>query len=188
MRDLDGLGTGWYPYGLPDPYNISPHAQCSFGGGILTAVGATAASTAWAVANQAIFVPFTITVARTYQVVLWMNGATVAGTNHIDIGVYSATGAKQFTIGSTVQTGVSTTQQVTLGAAQTLQPGTYFLATCMDTNTDTLFMSSPFNQGMRAVGMRRLTTFFPLGADASAWVGSNSGVVPTSWLSELVNI
>jgi hypothetical protein len=188
MRDCDGIGTGFFPYGLPDPFNISPHAQCALGGGILTAVGATATSTAWAVANQAIFVPFTIGIARTYQVALWMNGATVAGTNHIDVGVYTAAGAKVFTLGSTVQTGTSVVQQVTLGAAQTLQPGTYFLATCMDTNTDTLFCSSPFNQGMRAVGMRRLTTFFPLGADASAWVGSNSGIVPTSWFSELANI
>lgn len=133
------------------------------------------ASAAWPTANLAMFTPFRLREAYTVTALRWANGSTVAGTNHIDAGIYNAAGARLASIGSTVQTGTSVVQSANLGTPLVLPPGMYYLAIALDNNADHLFRSAPgtlFLQTM--LGCAQMASAFPLPSTATLATVANA--------------
>lgn len=177
------------PVGTDEPFVI--HSMASedirgFGGVAEANGGGGVSSGVVFIANEAMFYPFTIDEPRTYAVVIWANGAVVSG--NVDAGVYDADGQKKFTTGSTAQSGTTTTQIVTLGSTQTLQPGRYYLAIVMDNTTGQFVLVNPGTINTRGAGARSRTNSFPLPTDVGNWVGESNGRIPLFGISELATL
>lgn len=139
----------------------------------------------WPVANQAIFVPFTVQDRSvTVYKMGWGNGSPVAG--NIDVGIYDFAGTRLVSIGSTAQTGALVTQIVDT-VDTVLVPGHYFLAMAKDTvGTGIVQKNSTTAILANASGVQKMETAFPLPATATfanptaAYVpGITAYVVPT---------
>jgi len=119
------------------PPTIIAHGPYSLGYPIVSA-GITSAgpgtSTAWPVANKAIFVPFWLPTTFYLASMFVMNGTVVSG--NIDLGVFSVDGEKIVSKGATAQAGTSTLQILTMTA--TLGPGMYYMAVSADNTTATV--------------------------------------------------
>lgn len=122
-------------------------------------------STAWTSANLAIYIPFTIAHPFTPSKMWWINGVTV-GTNNVDVGIYDSQGNQLFHSGSTLTSGVSVSQSVSVSSL-TLQRGTYYFAMAMDGTTDVLAQISIGAVFSRAFGVLQQATAFPLPATAT---------------------
>jgi hypothetical protein len=91
------------------------------------------ASITW-VANQAIYMPVSIPWPYPVARIFWVNGATVA--NNADFAIYTPSGARIFSAGSTVTAGASAPQFVTPGTPFLLDAGDYYFAwNCSGTTT-----------------------------------------------------
>lgn len=136
-------------------------AGASVGGG---SVNAMSAAVAWGAANLALFAPFVLGAPFTVQKMWWVNGATV-GTNHVDVGIYDSQGNQILHSGSTLTSGVSVLQSVSV-TATTLNPGLYYAAMAMDGTTDRVRVFTASLQLLRAGGLLQMSTAFPLPAPA----------------------
>lgn len=134
---------------------------------IQTFVRKTAAttSTAWGVANRAIYIPFVVeeTVVA-YQMAV-ENGATLNG--NLDVGIYDINGVQLVASGSTAQTGTSVIQKFDI-ANTTLTPGYYYMAMSTNSTTATYIGNGATNaEYYRSLGVREQLTAFALPATAT---------------------
>lgn len=143
------------------PNVIFPEDDQSVGIGVSTSPPASAVFIA---ANRAVFVPFFLYTPQIVYRMLVPNGLTVSG--NIDVGVYSWDGTRLVSSGSTVQTGVSTTQEFTLTATQ-LDIGLYYMAVAMDNVVGTIFRKNISGNVCRGMGLAQMATAFPLPAVAT---------------------
>lgn len=118
-------------------------------------------STAWPLANLALFVPFEIYRWWTLQNFLAVNGATVSG--NVDVGVYDDDGERLVSMGSTAQSGTSAEQLFNL-ADYPLSPTTpnCYLAMSMDNTTGTVQAWTPTAPFAACLGVLEMTSAFPL--------------------------
>jgi hypothetical protein len=91
----------------------------------LLAVAGAPASNNWPTANLAIYIPLSLPWSYTVNRVFWINGATVGG--NCSVAVLDSAGVRLATSGSTVTSGASTIQYVTLGSPLVMSAGRYFL-------------------------------------------------------------
>lgn len=110
---------------------------------------AAAVSVAWATANQARYVPFTITTPFLAAKLLAFNGATAGGNT--DMGIYTAAGTEVVGIAAAAQSGLNTWQSFDITDTM-LMPGLYYLGLLNTTTTGTYFSWGNL-QGARAAGM-----------------------------------
>ena len=110
----------------------------------------TPASQTW-VANLAVFVPFGISYPFLVREVVWYNGSV--GAANIDVGVYDPLGNRQFSLGSTAQSGTSVPQQSSGMTDITLAPGDYYLAFSCSGTTNTVFGWAPTAPLAAALGV-----------------------------------
>lgn len=105
-------------------------------------------STAWPANNRAyyipIYVPFRFTVAR----FMVANGTIVSGT--LDAGLYSESGTRLISTGSTSQTGTNVVQYISV-TSQSFAPGAYYLALVSST-TGSRFMRTTVNSAWSLQG------------------------------------
>lgn len=171
---------------------ISPWSGCSLGGSAGGTLG-TIASGAYPAANRGLFIPFRITTPYLVKRAWTYNGTTMAGTNTVDIGVYTAgvTPTRLFSSGPITITGTSVIQSYDLtGVAELLrwlQPGLYYLAISLSSASDHLFrvaLAALFMAGFGCAQQASIGTLpatATLAAVASAYVPmfgiSNRGFV-----------
>lgn len=142
---------------------------------------AIGASNAWVTANLAVYIPLVIEETITVVKMSIRNGATMAGTNHCDVGIYdSSANGKPFrrlvSSGSTVNTGVSTIQ--TLDIIDTvLTPGLYYLALALDNNSDHIWGRSNGVSEASGAPMFSQSSAFALPATATP-VQTTVGLMP----------
>lgn len=99
------------------------------------AVATTSVSTA-ATANRALYVPFTVPSTIIAQNCFFYCGATSANTNHWDFGIYTDSGVRLTSLGSTAQSGSTQVLNTAALTATELAPGQYYMALALD-STDT---------------------------------------------------
>lgn len=144
---------------------------------LVTGTNNFAATNAWTSANLALFVPWKLGSIYIVNKMFWGNGATV-GTNHVDVGIYDIQGNQLVHSGSTLTSGVSVVQSVSL-TATTLYPGLYYIAMAMDGTTDTIQSNTANSVAhLRAMGILMQTTAFPLPATATLVGNTVSSKVP----------
>lgn len=151
----------------------------------LMALGVAApASAVWPTANLAIYIPFVLAAPYPVKQVWWLNGATVTGNT--DVGVYTPGGARLLSSGSTVGSGVSALQSVTLGTPVLLMPGAYYLGmSCsLGTNTIQRFSLGIADDG-KMMGLAEQTTALPL-PDPATFATYTRTYVPICGISHAV--
>lgn len=92
----------------------------------------TGTSLTW-VANQALYIPFSIPWTFPVRRVFWANGSSITTTNR-DFGIYTASGTKIYSTGSTAASGTSVLQYVS-ATEFLLSPGRYYMAITTDSAT-----------------------------------------------------
>lgn len=125
--------------GYPANITITPFSDEALGG-YWSGVGVkqdSGASAQWGqAADSAYFCPFVVSVPLIAVKMFCLNGATAAG--NIDMGIYTAAGARLVSKGATAQSGTTTTQ--TLDITDTLLgPGQYYMAFGSSASTTTLY-------------------------------------------------
>lgn len=100
---------------------------CRYGTGVEVTLGLAPAmnTLTWPTANKAIYMPFAIPFSFPVRRVFWHN-ATTTSTN-FDFGIYSYSGTKLYSTGSTAASGSNVLQFVS-PTAFVLSPGRYFMA------------------------------------------------------------
>jgi hypothetical protein len=86
-------------------------------------------------ANRALYFPVTLAEPYVLRRFWWVNGATVNG--NVDVGLYTASGLRIASCGSTAMSGASALQSVVLGSPVHLPPGSYYLAWAPSSGTAT---------------------------------------------------
>lgn len=131
------------------PLFISSYsARYGIGGNLRTITSQVLGALTWT-ANMASFMPVTIPWPYPISRVWWINGSVNTTTN-VDFGIYSPSGAKIYSTGSTAMGTISSVQYVTPATPFILPDGKYYFAWVCD-NTTT-----------RAYGPAVNTTSFPL--------------------------
>lgn len=122
------------------------------------------ASTNWT-ANAAIyipmFLPFPYVVRRVFH------GVGSAASGHSDIGIYTKSGTRLFSIGSFNNAGASSLQHNTVSPEYLLQPGRYWFAYSNDGTTNQVFGVATQSNPGRMAGLRQESSAFPLPATAT---------------------
>jgi len=98
------------------------------------AAGVALASATWPVANTAFYMPLIVPWPYPVRRMFWLNGSSVTSTN-MDVGIYTDSGTRLFSSGSTAESGASLLQYVTLGTELILTPGRYYLALACSSTT-----------------------------------------------------
>lgn len=140
-------------------WNTSVYNQAPLTIGVPTSTQITSS------ANLAIYFPVIIEAPFLVKKMWTHNGGTVSG--NIDMGIYTAGGAKLYSTGSTAQSGTSAVQSVTLGTPLFLVPDLYYLAIAAD-NTTAQIMGTPHSaEDLRRMGLFTQATAFPLPTTAT---------------------
>jgi hypothetical protein len=128
---------------------ISPFCQQALGERTMRTFGSTisAASGTWT-ANLAVFIPFGIVKPFLVREVWWANGSTAG--NNIDVGIYSTTGTRLASLGSTAQGSASAINTSTTWTDYTLAPGDYYMAFACDGTTNDVSFWVPGNAASAA--------------------------------------
>lgn len=165
------MSTFAKPKFLPDGQvvlsTLGPHSIGAFpiGGGIITA------GTAWAVANQALYIPFRIASPFTFNSIA---AVVSTATGNIDMGVYAADGTKIVSTGSVVTS--PNVQQVSV-ASTTIGPGLFYFGVSMSSISGGLmgyvFTATGKAGLLRALGISQQATALPL--PATATFAANTG-------------
>lgn len=131
-------------------------------------------ATAYPSANLAQYVPFLVGYPITIQKMFWENGATV-GNNNVDVGIYDSQGNQLTHSGSTLTSGATSTQSVSVGPV-TLEQGLYYMAMAVDGTTDTfLSLSSTIaSPQMRSFGIYQQASAFALPSTATFAVNTQN--------------
>lgn len=119
----------------------------------------TSGAATFPAANDALFLPFTITRSALVNRLFSMNGNVVSG--NIDMGIYTLDGTRIVSKGSTAQAGVTAMQLFSISPTL-LSPGQYYLAVALDNNTGTLRRFNITVIREQHFGMLKATSSFPL--------------------------
>lgn len=139
------------------PLNIASGAYVLGMGAALYSSGA-----AWPAANRAIFAPIILNDTITITTAGWLNGATVSGTGHVDVGVYDKGLNKIVTTGSTTQGSAAAFQSAGLSST-TLNPDLYWLAMACDNTTSSFQAATALSTGLlRTCGVQQMSSAFVL--------------------------
>lgn len=124
-----------------------------------------AASAAWPSANLAIYVPFVLRRQITVTQLFWYNGATASG--NVDIGIYSADGARIVSSGSTGQGTINVLQAVDITDTP-IGPGLFRMALAVDNGTATMFsVATSLIALLSSCGVTQQATAFALPASSA---------------------
>jgi hypothetical protein len=124
------------------------------------------ATLAYPATNLAIYVPFFLTVPTIFQLAGWHNGSAISG--NVDVGLYGAKGVRIASIGSTAQSGTTTSQQAALASPVQLGAGLYFMAMACDNTTAQFFAMGFGGLGFcQGSGIFQQASAFPLPAQAT---------------------
>ena len=126
---------------------------------------ADGASAVWPAANDALFIPFSLSEPVLVKRLGWTNGATVAG--NVDCGIYDTAGVRLLSTGTTAQSGTSAIQSVDVTDTQ-LGPGLFYMALASDSATATFnrYIASDV-MFVKFTGMAKQATAFVLPATAT---------------------
>lgn len=131
-------------------------------------------STVWPAANRAVYIPFSLAYSYTVRRVFWSNGAVVSG--NVDAGVYSRTGTRLASCGSTAQAGTTDIQySASLASPLTLAAGDYFFGLAYSSATATCLSSTQVTAANgRGMGLYQQAAAFALPATATfaAWAST----------------
>jgi hypothetical protein len=165
---------------FPDPaITISTNSIHSINAFGLLA-GAPGASTAWPVANTALFIPFRIARSIKFSLLFTYNGSTVSG--NVDVGVYSADGTRIVSAGSTAHATTSGIQKFTVASTQ-IDSGLFYFGVALDNTTGTFTQVTVSQVPMlNFFGVAQMASAFPLPATAT-FASNTSTAVPTMGLS-----
>lgn len=149
-----------------DPLVISAGVLASLGAAFNASGFALGETTVQASnANAATYVPFKIVGQVTFQTIFVINGATLAGS--LDMGIYDAGGVRLFSVGGTVQSGTSLTQEVPISPPLTLGPGLYYLAFVATTGSATYQYWTPTISLLPGLGVFQQANAYPLPSNAT---------------------
>lgn len=175
------MGAWPSPLALPESaVNISVYSPNSLGH---TLTGfSNEASRAWGAVNEALFIPFRISV-PIIATKLWVINGTIANGN-IDMGIYSWDGTRLVSIGTTVQTGTSVRQVFNI-ADTLIGPGLFYLGLALSSASGTVLTRTYNDQLGKAMGCAMQASAFALPATATfdTWVPSLNGRVPICGLT-----
>lgn len=133
------------------------------------------ASATWPANNQAIFIPFVLSMPELIVKLFVMNGATASG--NIDMGIYDDAGTRIVSIGTTAQTGTSAIQAFDITDTQ-VGPGRFYLALALSSTVGTVFrLTSATANYASMMGAAEQATAFALPATAT-FVAPTSSYVP----------
>lgn len=138
----------------------------------------TGASTQNPVVNVATFMPVSLERETVVSRLGWYNGAAVVG--NVDCGVYSWSGSRLVSTGSTAQSGVSAPQEVDV-ANVVLPPGDYRLALAHN-SSGAVFREAAAAVTAIASGVTIQTSAFPLPATAT-FVAPSTAFWPMCWIN-----
>jgi hypothetical protein len=113
------------------------------------------ASISWAVANLSVFIPIYLPWDYPVARVFWVNGSTVAG--NANFGIFTPTGKRIYSTGSTAASGGSALQFVT-PTPFTLSAGPYYFAYANDGTTNRSFGSGITTVRLNAAGVLNQTS------------------------------
>jgi len=150
-------------------YGIGSELRIAMGGG-------TPGALTWT-ANQAVYMPVSIPWPYLVARVFWVNGSTITSTS-ADFGIYTASGAKIYSTGSTAMAGASSIQYVTPGTPFILDAGSYFFAWACNNTTNRahgLAIATPATAAL--CGCLSQTSAFALPATATFATFGAPGVV-----------
>ena len=119
---------------------------------------------AYPTANVAQFYPIIVRAPFTARSFTWRNGAAVSG--NVDMGIYTSTGTRLVSTGSTAQSGTSVLQTATC-TATLIQPGDYYLGFACDNTTSTFGRVAIGAIPTRSQGIVQMAAAFPLPASAT---------------------
>lgn len=167
---------GYSPAGLQFPVGptIHPMSTASIGLSIRAFNISLGTSTAYPLANVALFVPFSIDDTVTFQSVFWQTGSVTGG--NCDVGVYDEAGTRLFSSGTTAR-GTASSIITTGITPYTLSRGRYYLAFSHD-GTNNMLAGAPAAGLCAATGVLERTSSFVLPADASSWVATTRAYIP----------
>jgi hypothetical protein len=129
------------------------------------------------VANSAVYIPMTLPWAYPVNRVWWVNGSTVASAN-CDFGIYTVSGNRIYSTGSTAQGSASVPQFVTPSTPFILDPGNYYFAWTCDSTTSHAFAVAITTAAQGSmIGLYSQATALPLPATATfASLGATLGI------------
>jgi hypothetical protein len=171
----------------PDLQLITPWSWESIGAELLGGYsgGGQIISATYPSANLAIAVPFQTARALQIRKMFWANGTT-AGTNSVDVGVYSLNGARLVSGGGTLSVGANTLQEVDVTDTM-LQPGSYYMAYAQNGVTMTPIMQSlAQSANMRCCGIAQMASAYVLPTTFTFAASTTSVLVPFFGLSTRV--
>lgn len=131
-------------------------------------------SSAWPVANMAVYVPLLVTAPTPIAQVGWQINTA---TGNIDAGIYDSAGNRLVSLGGIAQAGANNAiQAATL--SQTLTPGNYYAAMACDNTTGKVTYLSMGVVPLRACGVAIQTSAYPLPSTATFAVPSGTVGLP----------
>ncbi len=143
---------------------------------ILGAMAIDHGAQGWATANLARYVPMTLARPMNLRKFFWAMNTTA----NVDVGIYTSTGTRIVSSGTTVGSGAATYQEFDV-TDTILAPGRYYLAGAMDNGAGQAGGFSLSTQVCRALGVYQEAAAFPLPATATF-------AVPTSAIIHSVGV
>jgi hypothetical protein len=137
----------------------------------------------WPAANLAIYVPIRIPWTAIVRKAVIFNGSAVSG--NLDIGLYTGTGTRLWSSGSTAQSGTLQEQVVDVSPDITIAPGLYFSALSLDNTTGTILRNNSNVQLQMVSGIYTESSGFALPATATFAIDYTNAFQPlTGWALE----
>lgn len=134
------------------------------------------ATITWPVASTAFYIPFFIPWMYPVQRVFWVNGTSTTSTN-MDFGIYSESGTRIYSTGSTAAGTVSVPTYTTPGTPFMLSPGRYFFALADSStvaSTGGQGSTTPSVVALRQVGVLQEASALPLPATMTGAAVANA--------------
>lgn len=155
---------------FPDPAILPLHisslaSRWGIGSEYTTISNINAGGVQTATANLATFMPISIPWAYPVNRVWWINGSTI-GSN-MDFGIYSVSGSRIYSTGSTAQVGISAVQYVTPATPFWLPAGNYYSAQVCSGTTSRVVGYNAASIGGVLSGMLQQAGALPLPATAT---------------------
>lgn len=128
-------------------------------------------------ANQAAYIPVSIPWQYPVARVFWVNGSSATG--NADFGIYTVSGKRIYSTGSTGQSGATTAQYVTPGTPFILDAGSYLFALAFSGTTSVAYggLTPPSAIQLAGMGCLSQTSAFALPASATFATFAASGFV-----------
>ena len=175
-------------YPLRPNVTLTPWHELSLGWLITHEESTSPVSGNYPAANRAFYIPFRLDAADTFVKLFVANGATASG--NIDVGVYSESGTRLLSTGSTAQSGTNTLQLFDI-TDTAFGPGYFYMAIAMDNTTGTVMQSQPGGaaraNSIATWGVKQEASAFPLPATAT-FANGNALFMPLFGLSLVTDL